>query len=69
MFFFNPFIPGGFGFEKIGVAYPDSVPLWTLRAIPAFCGSLLTPTVYLILCELGLSQWAGALAGILVLFG
>ena len=22
---------GNFGFEKIGVEYPDSVPLWTLR--------------------------------------
>ena len=60
---------GNFGFDKIGVAYDPSVPIWSLRFIPAFCGALLTPTVYLILCELGLSPWAGCLAGLLLLFG
>jgi len=38
-----------------------------LRLIPAVCGSLLTPLVYLILTELGLGAHAGALAGFMVL--
>ncbi len=62
-------ISGQFNFEKIGVPYPAEVPLRALRFLPAFCGSLLTPTVYLLLCQLGLSPWAGAIAGILVIFG
>lgn len=60
---------GEFEFEKIGVPYPDNVPVFAMRLLPALCGSLLMPTVYLILCELGLSPWAGALAGVLVLLG
>jgi len=59
---------GKFSFDKIGMEYAATVPVWGLRMIPAFCGSLLTPTVYLILSELGLSYWAGALAGFMVLF-
>lgn len=37
-----------------------------LRLIPALCGSLITPTVYLILTEMGLSNWAGTLAALMV---
>jgi len=59
---------GKFNFDKIGMEYGATVPVWGLRMIPALCGSLLTPTVYLILTELGLSYWAGALAGFMVLF-
>ena len=59
---------GGFEWEKIGLEYPENVPLWSLRLVPALCGSLLTPTVYLILTEMNLSYWAGALAGFMVLF-
>ena len=60
---------GDFGFDKIGVPYPDDVPVAGLRFFPALCGSLLTPTIYLILCELGMSHWAGGLAGVLMLLG
>ena len=60
---------GRFSFDKIGQEYGEGVPLWHLRFLPAFCGSLLTPTVYLIMTELGLSHYAGALAGFMVLFG
>ena len=60
---------GSFGFEKIGAEYPEEVPVFAFRLVPALFGSLITPTVYLILCELGLNPWAGALAGILVLLG
>merc|ERR1719244_632881 len=59
---------GKFSFDKIGQEYTDNVPLWYLRFIPAFCGSLLSPTVYLIINELSLSPYAGALAGFMVLF-
>jgi dolichyl-phosphate-mannose-protein mannosyltransferase len=38
------------------------------RLLPALAGSLLTPTVYLIITELGLSPYAGALAGLMVVF-
>ena len=63
------YITGQFNFDKIGVAYPAEVPLRALRFLPAFCGSLITPTVYLLLVQLGLSPYAGAIAGILVIFG
>lgn len=59
---------GNFGFDKIGVEYPDSVPLWTLRFIPAMAGSLLVPLSYLLIQELGLCAWTGALAGFMIIF-
>ena len=62
-------IKGNFGFDKIGTAYPEGIPLFALRFAPAVCGSALTPTIYLILCELGLSPVAGCLAGVMFLFG
>ena len=60
---------GEFDFEKIGTPYTNDIPLWSLRFVPAFCGSLLSPLVYLILCELGLKQWPGFLAGLFIIFG
>jgi len=59
---------GKFTFDKIGQEYPPEVPLWALRLIPALAGSLMTPTVYLIMTELGLSYYAGGLAAFMVLF-
>ena len=58
-----------FEFEKIGVEYSENVPVFALRFLPALCGALATPTVYLILTELGVSKWTGALAGVLLLLG
>jgi len=58
-----------FGFEKIGKAYPSSLPIWSLRAVPALAGAGLIPTVYSLAAELGLGSWTGALAGVLVLLG
>ena len=60
---------GKFTFDKIGQEYPADLPLWALRFIPALSGSLMTPTVYLIMTELGLSYYAGGLAAFMVLFG
>ena len=60
---------GDFGFDKIGFPYPEEVPVAGLRFFPALFGSALSPTVYLIVCELGMSHWAGGLAGLFMLLG
>ncbi|XP_078041519.1 protein O-mannosyltransferase rt isoform X1 [Augochlora pura] len=59
---------GQFKFDRIGSPYLDNVPLFALRLVPALCGSLLIPTTYHLILELGLKQWTAALAGILLLF-
>ncbi|XP_054006271.1 protein O-mannosyltransferase 1 [Hylaeus anthracinus] len=58
---------GQFKFDRIGSPYADAVPLFALRLIPALCGSLLIPTAYHLILELGLKQWTATLAGILLL--
>lgn len=58
---------GNFKFDRIGSSYAENVPLFALRFIPAFCGSLLMPTAYHLMLEMGLSQWTSLLAGILLL--
>nr|CAG4638251.1 EOG090X015P [Cyclestheria hislopi] len=59
---------GDFKFDKIGTAYNSSVPVFAMRAVPAACGSLLIPIVYLVMLQLGYSQWTAALGGFLFLF-
>ncbi|CAG9824993.1 unnamed protein product [Phaedon cochleariae] len=59
---------GKFKFDKIGSPYSDSVPLFALRFVPSFFGSLLVPTVYHLMLEMGLSQWTSLLAALLFLF-
>lgn len=59
---------GQFKFDRIGNPYADVVPLFALRLVPALCGSLLIPTAYHLILELGLKQWTAALAGTLLLF-
>ncbi|XP_014473640.1 PREDICTED: protein O-mannosyltransferase 1 [Dinoponera quadriceps] len=58
---------GQFKFDRIGSPYDEAVPLYALRLIPAICGSLLIPTGYHLVLELGLRQWAAAIGGILLL--
>ncbi|XP_071634121.1 protein O-mannosyltransferase rt isoform X1 [Temnothorax longispinosus] len=58
---------GQFKFDRIGSPYSDAVPLYALRLVPAICGSLLIPTGYYLVLELGLRQWAAAIGGILLL--
>lgn len=60
---------GQFKFDRIGSPYSDIVPLFALRLVPALCGSLLIPTAYHLILELGLKQWTATLAGTLLLFG
>ena len=49
--YMSGFDGGTFGFDKIGTSYPEDVPHFVLRLVPAMFGSLLTPTVFLILTE------------------
>jgi len=59
---------GDFKFDKIGAPYNSSVPVFAMRAVPATCGSLLIPIAYMIMSQLGFSQWTSALAGFLFIF-
>lgn len=70
--FFGLIIPsvlGSFKFDRIGTPYDALVPVSAMRVVPAFFGSLLMPTIYNIMVELGLSHYAGALAAFLAIFG
>lgn len=58
---------GNYKFDRIGSSYSEGVPLFALRFVPAFCGSLLMPVAYHLMLELGLTQWTSLLAGILLL--
>lgn len=58
---------GQFKFDRIGSSYSETVPLFALRLVPAVCGSLIIPTTYHLMLELGLTQWTAALAGFLLL--
>ncbi|KAG1659708.1 Protein O-mannosyltransferase 1 [Nymphon striatum] len=51
-----------FQFDKIGGVYNENVPVLAFRAVPAFFGSLLIPTVYQIIVELGLNHWTALIA-------
>ncbi|KAK3883841.1 hypothetical protein Pcinc_011857 [Petrolisthes cinctipes] len=59
---------GSFKFDRIGTPYDPLVPVSAMRVVPAFFGSLLMPTIYNIMVELGLSHYAGALAAFLAIF-
>ena len=59
---------GTFNFDKIGTAYPEEVPYVVFRLVPALFGALLTPTVFLVLCELKVTTYAGYLASFMVVF-
>ncbi|XP_063977275.1 protein O-mannosyltransferase 1 [Diachasmimorpha longicaudata] len=58
---------GDFKFDRIGSPYADSVPLFALRIVPAFFGSLILPTVYHLALELGMRPWSAAIAGLMLL--
>lgn len=67
--YLSGFDGGSFGFDKIGTPYPEDVPYVVLRVVPALFGALLTPTVFLILCELQVVSYAGYLASFMIVFG
>ncbi|XP_053213817.1 protein O-mannosyltransferase 1-like [Panonychus citri] len=58
---------GNNAFNEIGGKYNENVPLKVLRAVPAVFGSLLIPTIYHLISELGFSHQTAALASIFVI--
>lgn len=58
---------GNYTFSRIGTEYNENVPIFWMRTVPAFCGSLIVPIVYKLLLQLKLSHWTALLGGILVL--
>ncbi|CAD6239502.1 GSCOCG00008720001-RA-CDS [Cotesia congregata] len=58
---------GEFKFDRIGSPYPENVPLFALRVVPALFGSLILPTAYHLAIELGLKPWSALIAGIMFL--
>lgn len=58
---------GQFDFDKIGAELPPSLPLFHLRAVPAFCGSLLVPLTYHLLLEIGCSSWTATFGALLII--
>ena len=67
--YFYGYDGGSFGFDKIGTPYPEDVPHTIFRLVPAVFGSLLSPSVFLILCELNVTVYAGYLACFMIVFG
>lgn len=59
---------GKFKFDRIGSPYTDTVPLVALRFVPAFFGSLIVPTTYHLMLEMGLTEWTSIFAALLFLF-
>lgn len=60
---------GNFTFDKIGSPYDDTVPIFSLRFIPALCGSLLVPLIYKVMIVLKYTEWTATLAAILIICG
>lgn len=60
---------GRFKFDRIGSPYPEQVPLFALRIVPALFGSFILPTAYYLVLELGLKPGSAAIAGLLLLLG
>lgn len=58
---------GNYTFSQIGAEYTENVPIFWLRFIPALCGSLLVPIVYLLLRQLKLRTWTATLGGVLII--
>lgn len=49
--------------------YPSSVSVWSLRLLPALCGALCVPLVYLLTLELKFSHLSALGAAVLLLLG
>ncbi|XP_047238012.1 protein O-mannosyl-transferase 1 isoform X3 [Girardinichthys multiradiatus] len=58
---------GNFVWNRIGADYPCSVSVWSLRLLPALCGALCVPLVYLLTLELGFSHLSALGAALLLL--
>lgn len=49
--------------------YPSTVSVWSLRVLPALCGALCVPLVYLLTLELKFSHLSALVASLLLLLG
>ncbi|XP_054867226.1 protein O-mannosyl-transferase 1 isoform X3 [Amphiprion ocellaris] len=58
---------GNFVWNRIGAEYPSSVSVWSLRVLPALCGALCVPLVYLLTLELRFSHLSALGAAVLLL--
>ncbi|XP_040897667.1 protein O-mannosyl-transferase 1 isoform X4 [Toxotes jaculatrix] len=58
---------GNFVWNRIGAEYPSSVSVWSLRLLPAVCGALCVPLVYLLTLELQFSHLSALGAALLLL--
>lgn len=58
---------GNFVWNRIGAEYPGSVSVWSLRLLPALCGALCVPLVYLLTLELHFSHLSALGAALLLL--
>uniref|UniRef100_A0A3B4XGL8 Protein O-mannosyltransferase 1 n=1 Tax=Seriola lalandi dorsalis TaxID=1841481 RepID=A0A3B4XGL8_SERLL len=58
---------GNFVWNRIGAEYPSSVSVWSLRLLPAVCGALCVPLVYLLTLELRFSHLSALGAAVLLL--
>ncbi|TDG95826.1 hypothetical protein EPR50_G00244880, partial [Perca flavescens] len=58
---------GNFVWNRIGAEYPSSVSVVCLRLLPALCGSLCVPLVYLLTLELKFSHLSALGAAVLLL--
>ncbi|CAG2173997.1 unnamed protein product, partial [Oppiella nova] len=59
---------GNHVFTNIGEKYESDVPLKALRFVPMFFGSLIIPTVYHLIVEMGLTHRTATLAALLIIF-
>ncbi|XP_029018976.1 protein O-mannosyl-transferase 1 isoform X2 [Betta splendens] len=58
---------GNFAWNRIGAEYPSSVSVYSLRLLPALCGALCVPLVYLLTLELRFSHVSALSAALLLL--
>ncbi|XP_041854564.1 protein O-mannosyl-transferase 1 isoform X1 [Melanotaenia boesemani] len=58
---------GNFLWTRIGAEYPGNVSVWSLRLLPALCGALCVPLVYLLTLELKFSHLSALGTALLLL--
>lgn len=59
---------GNHTFSQIGAQYGANVPIFWMRFIPAWFGSLLVPLIYHLLVQLKLSKFTAVIGGVLIIF-
>ncbi|CAL8125421.1 unnamed protein product [Orchesella dallaii] len=59
---------GTFKFDRIGSPYPDWVPIFGMRFIPALLGSVMPSFSYILCREIGISMTFSILSGLLIIF-